>query len=349
LGRFLVLLGNFQFHELLESRGTFQAEGPVPRRSLAHRLWLILDAGALWDTKLRKIQYKYSSGDSCRDMGHSYSIRLMKEGDAHRSVALTNLMNWGLEVDDFSFMMQLEPKGCFVAVRGDDVIGVTTSISFGPIGWIGNVIVEPKERKKGVGAALVSEALQHLKAEGVATVGLYSYWNTVSFYESLGFKADRNFSWLVCRKASWKGKSMTNLDSRDLQVVVIFDEQCFGASRKRLLKAIYHSPIGICHAILEGDKPVTYLMATRSATSGEIGPWICLPGREEDGFRLVRALGKELLGREVHLGVPSDRVDVVDLLSSLGFVEDFPVVRMVCGPVPPDWNCVLAIESLERG
>jgi GNAT superfamily N-acetyltransferase len=273
----------------------------------------------------------------------------MEARDVPRSVALTDLMNWGFEEEDFFFMMELEPRGCFVALKDDEVIGVVTSISFGSVGWIGNVIVSPEERRRGAGATLVSEALNHLKAEGVTAIGLYAYRNVIPFYESLGFKADRDFSWLMCGNVSWIGESMPELDSRDLEVVMEFDEQCFGASRKRLLETIYNSPQGICGAILDDGKPISYLMATKSSTSAEIGPWICMPGREEEGFHLFRSFGKALHGLEAHVGVPSDRSDVINFLSSLGFAEDFPVVRMFHGPVPPDRNCALAMESLERG
>jgi len=282
-------------------------------------------------------------------MGKSYAIRLMEEIDAPEAVTLTNLMNWGIEKQDFSFMMDLEPKGCFVAAKGEDVIGVVTSISYGPIGWVGNVIVAPEERGKGIGAALVSKVLDHLKVQGAATIGLYAYRNVVPFYEGLGFKADRDFSWLMCRNVSWIDGSIPMLDRSDLHAVLGFDEQCFGASRKRLLKAIYDSPQTICGGILEGGKPATYLMAVKSSTSTEIGPWICESGREEDGFHLFRSLGKELHGLEAHVGVPSDRPEVVDFLLGLGFTEEFPVVRMFHGPVPHDRGCLLAMESLERG
>jgi len=273
----------------------------------------------------------------------------MEEGDAPQSVALTNLMKWGFEEEDFSFMMELEPKGCFVATKGNRIIGVVTSVSFGQIGWVGNVIVAPEERGRGVGAALVSEALNHLKAEDITTIGLYAYRNAVSFYEKLGFKANRDFSWFTCRNVSWTGEKMPAPDSPDLKAILEFDELCFGAPRKKLLKAIYGSPLGICEAILEGGKPTTYLMVAKSSATAEIGPWICAPGQEEDAFRLFTSLGNELQGLEAHVGVPSDRSDIVDFLLSLGFAEDFHVVRMFHGPVPPDRGCVLAMESLERG
>jgi GNAT superfamily N-acetyltransferase len=282
-------------------------------------------------------------------MSQSYSIRLMEEKDTPRSVILTDLMRWGFDMDDFTFMLKLEPGGCFVAVKDDQVIGLIISISFGSVGWVGNIIVSPQDRMKGIGAALVSEALKHLRVEGVTAVGLYAYKNVVPFYESLGFRTDRDFSWMVCREVSWTGESMPTMDNGDFQAVLGLDELCFGASRKRLLEAIFGSPKGVCRVSLGEGKLVAYLMAVRASESVEIGPWVCERGNEKEGFRLFRSLGDQLRGLEAHVGVPSDRTDVIDFLSDLGFIEDFPVVRMFYGAIPSARDCVLAMESLERG
>ncbi len=294
-------------------------------------------------------KYKYSFGDFGRDMERPISIRSIRQDDFCQTVALTNLMNWGFNVEDFYFMKEIEPEGCFVAMKDTDVIGLITSVSLGDMGWIGNVIVVPKERKRGIGAALVKEALNHLHIEGVKTVGLYAYRKVVPFYENFGFKSSRGYSWLVCRKSSWSGEMIPKLVSRDLTAILEFDEQCFGAPRKRLLEAIYESPHSVCVAAIREGRPTAYIMAVKSSFSAEIGPWVCEHGHEKEGFRLFKSLGNELAGLETHVGVPSDRHELVGFLSRLGFAEDFPVVRMYCGPPPVDTDCALAMESLERG
>jgi GNAT superfamily N-acetyltransferase len=282
-------------------------------------------------------------------MEQPIGIRSIRQDDFRQAVALTDLINWGFNAEDFSFMTKIEPEGCFVAMKNTDVIGLITSVSLGHMGWIGNVIVATKERKKGIGAALVKKALNHLHHRGVKTVGLYAYRKVVPFYENFGFKSSRDYSWLVCRKSSWNGKTMPKLVSRDLPAILEFDEQCFGAPRKRLLETIYEFPYSVCVAAFREGRPTAYLMAVKSSFSAEIGPWVCECGYEEEGFRLFKSLGNELAGLETHVGVPSDKPELVGFLSSLGFAEDFPVVRMYCGPTPVDTDCVLAMESLERG
>ncbi len=282
-------------------------------------------------------------------MEQPISIRSIQQDDFCQTVALTDLMNWRLDVEDLYFMTEIEPQGCFVALKDTNVVGFISSISLGKMGWIGNVIVIPKERKKGIGAALVKEALNHLHSKGVTTIGLYAYRKVVPFYEKFGFKSSRNYSWLGCIKSSWSGEIIPKLVSRDFNAILEFDEQCFGASRKRLLEAIYKSHRSMCIATIREGRPTAYLMAVKSSLSAEIGPWVCERGHEEEGFRLFKSLGNELAGLETHVGVPSDRHDLVGFLSGLGFVEDFPIVRMYNGPAPVDADCALAMESLERG
>ena len=169
----------------------------------------------------------------------AYSIRRMEKKDMAQSVALTDLMDWGLTEEDFAFNIGLEPGGCFVAVsEGERVVGVITSVAYGKVGWVGNVIVHPRRRDSGIGAALVSHALDHLTMRGVVTTGLYGYRNVVHFYERLGFRVSRPFSWMSCKTVSWMGEVAPSAEPTDIQAIVELDERCFGAPRQRLLREI---------------------------------------------------------------------------------------------------------------
>lgn len=284
------------------------------------------------------------------DARTAYSIRCMENKDVPQSVALTDLMGWGLTEEDFAFNIGLEPGGCFVAVaEREQVVGVITSVAYGKVGWVGNVIVQPQKRHSGIGATLVNRALDHLTKKGVVTTGLYGYRNVVHFYEKLGFMVSRPFSWMSCKTVSWKGKAAPSGEPRDIQAIVELDKRCFGSPRQKLLRDLLTSPAAVTRVALDQGRLISFVTASKFDETVEIGPWASTQGREKEGLQLFRSLGEELSGLQAHVGVPSDRPDLIGFLSDLGFVEEFPVTRMYHGQPLSDMGCTMAMESLERG
>ena len=102
-------------------------------------------------------------------------------------------MNWNMAIEDFEFLTSLEPDGCFVAFQGSIRVGIATSISFGKVGWFGNLIVKEEHQNKGVGSFLVKHAVNYLQSKGVKRIGLYAYPHLAGFYSGLGFERDEDF------------------------------------------------------------------------------------------------------------------------------------------------------------
>jgi len=118
----------------------------------------------------------------------------MSVDDFAFAIDITDQMNWELTEADFAFMLRLEPGGCFVLLDGSERVGIATSVSFGRLGWFGNLIVHSDRREKGGGSLLVNHALKYLSAKrGAKSVGLYAYPNKIPFYTRLGFKYDSDF------------------------------------------------------------------------------------------------------------------------------------------------------------
>ena len=127
------------------------------------------------------------------------------------AVQLANTMDWNMALEDFEFMAKLEPKGCFVLFHGSERVGIATSVSFGKVGWFGNLIVKEDYRKKGAGTFLVKHAIKYLKSTGVETTGLYAYPHLIKFYKNFGFKPDVDF--LV-----FQGKAVSSVTEGTLQL-----------------------------------------------------------------------------------------------------------------------------------
>ena len=82
------------------------------------------------------------------------------------------------------------PTTCFVAEEGQECIGVILSGHDGRRGYIYHLAVKVAQRHQGTGSALLTRALEALKAEGIAKVALVVFSNNETgnrFWEKQGF------------------------------------------------------------------------------------------------------------------------------------------------------------------
>ena len=165
-------------------------------------------------------------------------IDVPSKDDASKDYAfatqLANTMNWNMAPEDFQFMASLEPKGCFVLLDGSKRVGIATCISYGKVGWFGNLIVEADCRHRGAGSILVTQAVDYLHDKGVKTIGLYAYPHLTHFYSSLGFKFDEDFS--VLHKEDFghvTAKALPTVGKQHFSSINKLDSQCFGGRPKK--------------------------------------------------------------------------------------------------------------------
>lgn len=270
--------------------------------------------------------------------------------DIASAISLTDTMKWGLLEDDFKFMMELEPEGCFVAVDDTKFIGLVITVFFESLGWIGNVIVDPDYRARGVGSLLAQEGISYLKSRGATTIGLYSYLGTIPFYERLGFKKDEVFTYLIGSGAKCnKTKAVKRMKNEDFNEVLEFDKRCLGFSREKLLRGIFGRFRDLCYVADGKDGLTGFVMARKSSEAAEIGPLVCASRAENKAIELLYALLRRFIGLEVYIGVPENKRETLYTLKGLEFRELFKVVRMYYGNKPQNKGCIFAIESLERG
>jgi len=277
------------------------------------------------------------------------TIRKMTTADVAFAVELTDTMNWDLTRRDFRFIMALEPTGCFVALQGATKVGITTTAHFGRVGWIGNVIVDSRYRGKGIGVELVKHAVDYLTKKSATTTGLYAYMDTVAFYEKLGFKADSSFVHLVGYGTSFDfdRERVKRMTPKDLEDAISLDKSCMGWNRERLLRTIFKDSNDLCYIARDQDRLLGFIMADWYRQ--EVGPCVFRPESAEVAVNLLKAVLSQLNKREVRIGVSENRAEIIKALKKMNFTEEFRVVRMYWGKLLEDTDCLLAMESLERG
>jgi hypothetical protein len=278
-----------------------------------------------------------------------FHVEKMKVGDFPFAVQLANTMNWNMTLEDFGFMVKLEPQGCFVLFHGQERLGIATSISFGKAGWFGNLVVKADARREGAGNFLTRHAIDYLKSNGVETIGLYAYPHLVKFYEHFGFESDIDF--LVLKgKVSFSATQgfLQAARKRDVSEIINFDCDCFGADRKKLLEPILLSKGNLCYVSTEDNAVTGYVAAKVYGKMAEVGPLICHTNRAEEVLLLLKTVLSRLNGLEVFAYIPKKETALLNMLYEAGLKEDFRVVRMFLGSAIAK-NCIYTAESLERG
>ncbi len=276
------------------------------------------------------------------------TIREMRRSDFSFAIRLTDTMNWDLTARDFTFVMELEPQGCFVALADAKRVGITTTAHFGKIGCIGNVIVGTRYRSKGIGVKLVKEAIRYLSEKSVKTIALYAYQNTVEFYEKMGFKSDHHFIRFIGQ--GWKSQepqgNVRAMTQQDLNEAISMDHTCMNWNRERLLRRKFAESKDLCFVAQENGELVGFVMA--DLYRQEVGPLICRADRDEQAISLLKTVLGKLVNIEVGIGVSEKRRTIADALVQVNFKEEFQVTLMHLGEALPKTRCMVAMESLER-
>jgi len=277
------------------------------------------------------------------------NVREMLPEDFEFAVRLANTMNWNLAAEDFEFALELEPRGCFTLLHNSERTGIVTTVSYGRIGWFGNLIVNERYRKRGGGTKLAGHAVKYLEGRKVETIGIYAYTHTVPFYERLGFEYDSDFIVLNGKGVpSAEVPDVKEANRGDIEKVVAYDRSCLGFSRRKLLEPILLDEDNICYLSVEDGEIRGYLVAKVFRGMAEVGPLVCSQKFSETALELLRAPLNRLRGFEISMCVHEKRTALLEMLERNGFIESFRVARMFRGP-KIDTGCIYMAESLERG
>jgi GNAT superfamily N-acetyltransferase len=278
-----------------------------------------------------------------------FQIRNLTSNDYDFAVNLANTMNWNMAAEDFAYMTSLEPNGSFLLLEDLKPVGIATCISYGKVGWFGNLIVDPASRKKGAGSMLVQHAVDYLHAKGVETIGLYAYPQLKEFYGQIGFKADIDFALLKADKiAPVEASGVHRIEEENLPRIATFDSQFFGSESTRLIESIVLEEGNAGYYASERGHTVGFAAATIYNAMAWLGPLTCHPGRYDLVGKLVSSILAKTAGRSVYTVAPKTDQVLLDLFSSIGFKEEFTVTRMFNG-INQAKNCIYLAESLERG
>ncbi len=262
-----------------------------------------------------------------------WTIRSMQIADLSFAAACTTVEGWASEtLPTFEGFYQHDSNGCFLAELAGRPVGICIATPYGRSGFIGELIVRPEVRGRGVGAALLNHAVEYLRQQGAETIYLDGVVKAVPLYERNGFRK-------ICRSLRFfgtlKGKSHSDvrpMRTDDLPAALALDRQAFGADRSFLLARRLQLFPELCQVMVEDDKLTGFILGRRGESWAAAGPWV-IAQEARAPLRLLKGLACQVGDVTLSVGILETNRRAVELIRSLGFAvrEDSPW-RMALGP-----------------
>jgi predicted GNAT family N-acyltransferase len=277
-------------------------------------------------------------------------IRTIKPLDFNFIIGLAALENIKYSKKDLRRIINFEPEGCFIALDGEQRLGIVTTITYGNVGWIGNLLVERSTRRRGTGTKLVKEALEYMQKKDVKIPKLYCFPSRVSFYRKLGFKTEINVQVMVGKGRKTSFSEVYKLSEDTLNEILPLDKKIFGADRSNILHKLHQEFPKNCFTAYHKKKLVGYIMANGSEDEYELGPWVCLPKYQDKyGEQLLKAGINSLDKKIIDLSTPLNN-KMKEILVNYGFKKQGIAVRMGCKDSSlGNIEGVLGIAGLDKG
>ena len=260
-------------------------------------------------------------------------IRIFEGGDLDFALAQKLREGWAVSREQFEIYLEHDPDGCFVATTGGQPIGMVTTTCFGPSGWIGNLIVEPGHRSRGIGCALMEYGLERLRKKGSMTVRLEGDAPGIPLYRKLGFVDEYESCRFVLAGSSAiapvADSEVETMSPGDLDEVAKLDAAIVGADRGRFLELKMHRA-EVAFVRRRHGKIVASLLASPTDRGFRIGP--CVAQSSADAEPLIAASVSVAADRPVLIGVPALNTDSLEILDKIGFEKRPSSSRMRFGP-----------------
>ncbi len=214
-------------------------------------------------------------------------------------------------------------------------LGFASAVAYRESGWIGNLLVDPERRGRGLGAALFDFAVARLRQARVQRIWLTASLSGLPIYQRRGFG-------VLDRVERWQGQGLGGGESprqARLDELIACDTHCWGEDRSPLITAL-----AMPATILQQGESLALLQPDPNAW--QVGPWLS-PTRcpRENRLLLLQALER----------TPAERPLVVDLLRSsgmgpllrsAGFVMTGSNELIYSGEEPTPLEGVIALASL---
>lgn len=231
----------------------------------------------------------------------------------------------GWAAHEWALRLAITPDNarCFVVEdEAGRVVAVGSGVAYGPLGYVGNMIVAEEQRRRGLGSAVLAAVTAFLEGAGVTRLELYATREGRPLYMRYGFELISPGSRVELPRslglAASPDVTVTANDAAPDELLA-YDAPRFGGPRRALLEAM----------LLDRDRPLLVARRARSVVGfgwlrtddARVGPWIA------DDTEVAAAIAADALGRlpdvaAVTANVPMSNRPALEWLAGIGVVPD---------------------------
>lgn len=205
-------------------------------------------------------------------------------------------------------------------------IGFGNIMVFGPVCWIGNIVVSGNHRKKGYGTNITRYLIQQGETLGARTFNLVATELGESIYRKLGFNTEFMYEFFrLSDKLPRMEISPMIRDAylSDLSEIIDLDNRNTGESRGEIIERFMDN----IHVMVIRNRMSGYLI-------GDLGDGLIVAENPESGIELLKL---KIKSNNSQVVVPEMNKRARSFLLGNGFVKTMELPRMTSGD-KQDWK-----------
>jgi GNAT superfamily N-acetyltransferase len=288
-----------------------------------------------------------------------FATRALSTDDVPAALGLCRQAAWNQTADDWLAFLTMAPETCRAAWMNERLVGTVTVLPYGAFAWVGMVLVDESVRGRGLGTALLQEALEIVGGAGTACLDATALGRPV--YTRLGFRADGDLQRLERLSIDDVPGYRRPLDAAEppalrpwhrhtLSAIAPWDLEVFGADRSALLSRwAARAPQFALVAETAAGEVAGYVLGRPGYDFDHMGP---LVARNVEVATALMAAALARASRPVVIDVPDrGRSRFAGWLRDVGFRVQRRFTRMSRGPQrAPEWpDTLFAVLGPEFG
>jgi GNAT superfamily N-acetyltransferase len=247
----------------------------------------------------------------------------MTVADIPGGLSLSHASGWNQLAEDWRVFVESPRSGAFLADRDGATLGTSAYIRYDSLAWVAMMLVDPGERRSGIGSRLLEAALEALR--DFPCVGLDATPLGAPLYRKYGFVEHSELARMKGMVQFAPSERAAAMMTCDLGEVCQLDREVFGADRSQLLAELLRRAPERAWVVRDGSGLLGYCLGRTGRLSTQLGPVVASDA----------GVARALVESSCHHGAHAIAIDVtrydgawLGFLKSAGFVEERPFTRM---------------------